>query len=50
MAEPKVFKDYKEMIAYIRHKDVNIEHPAVKVEELEKKKAKKKASKKKEDK
>lgn len=46
MKEPRVFKDYKEMIAYLRHKDVEVKHPAVKVEELKKKKTKKKSSKK----
>lgn len=30
----QVFKDYKEMIAHIRHKDVEIKHKAVKVEDI----------------
>lgn len=46
MNEPRVFKDYKEMIAFIRHKYVEVEHPAVKVEEV---KPKKKATKKKKE-
>lgn len=46
MNEPRVFKDYKEMIAFIRHKYVEVEHPAVKVEDV---KPKKKATKKKKE-
>lgn len=42
--EPRVFRDYFEMLAHIRHKDKKIEHRAVKVEDV---KPKKKASKKK---
>lgn len=39
----QVFRDYKEMLAHIRHKDVEIKHKAVKVEEVKpKKKTKKK--------
>lgn len=39
----QVFRDYKEMLAHIRHKDVEIKHRAVKVEEVKpKKKTKKK--------
>lgn len=46
MNEPRVFRDYKEMIAYLRHKDVEIKHKAVKTEDVKpKKKAKKKEDK-----
>ena len=44
----QVFKDYWEMVAHIRHQDVEIKHKAVKAEDVKPKK--KKASKKKEDK
>ena len=44
---PRVFKDYFEMLAYIRHKDIEVKHNAVRVEEVKPKK-KKKAAKKKE--
>ena len=30
----QIFKDYWEMLAHIRHKEVLIEHKAVKVEEI----------------
>ena len=42
----QVFKDYWEMLAQIRHKEMLIEHKAVKVENV---KPKKKASKKKKE-
>ena len=38
----QVFKDNREMLAHVRHKDVEIKHKAVKVEEVKKKKGKKK--------
>lgn len=33
----QVFKDYFEMLAHLRHKDKEIKHKAVKVEDLKKK-------------
>lgn len=39
----QVFKDNREMLAHIRHKDIEIKHKAVKAEEVKpKKKGKKK--------
>lgn len=45
----QVFKDYWEMVAHIRHQDVEIKHKAVKAEDVKPKK-KKASKKKKEDK
>lgn len=42
----QTFKNFNEMLAHLRHKDVEVKHKAVKVEEVKpKKKAKKKAKK-----
>ena len=38
--EPRVFKDYFEMRAFIRHTTVEVKHKAVKVEEVKPKKKK----------
>lgn len=38
----RTFKDFKEMMAYLRHKAVEVHHKAVKVEEVKKGKPKKK--------
>lgn len=48
MAEVKTFKSFKEMMAYLRGKDVEVEHKAVKAEVVKPKK--KPAKKKKESK
>lgn len=45
--EVEVYRDFKEMLAHLRHKDVEVKHKAVKVEDV---KPKKKGKKKKEDK
>lgn len=45
----QTFSSFKEMLAHLRHKDVLVEHKAVKVEEVKPKK-KKASKKKKEDK
>lgn len=45
----RTFKDFKEMLAHLRHKDVEVKHKAVKAEEVKPKK-KKASKKKKEDK
>ncbi len=42
----QVFRDVNEMIAHLRHRDVEVKHKAVKVEEV---KPKKKTSKKKKE-
>lgn len=41
----RVFKDYKEMLAHIRHKEVEIKHKAVKADEIKPKKKRKKKEK-----
>ena len=38
----QVFKDNREMLAHIRHKDIEIKHKAVNVEDVKPKKKKKK--------
>lgn len=47
--EPVVYKDFREMLAHLRHKDVEVKNKAVKVEDVKPKK-KKASKKKKEDK
>lgn len=44
----QTFKNFNEMLAHLRHKDVEVKHKAVKVEEVKPKKKRK--AKKKEDK
>jgi hypothetical protein len=44
----QTFKSFEEMLAHLRHKDVEVKHKAVKVEEVKPKKKRK--AKKKEDK
>ena len=38
--EPRVFKDYFEMLAFLRHKTVEVKHKAVKAEKVKRKKKK----------
>lgn len=42
----RTFKDLREMLAYIRHQDVEVRHKAVKAEDVMPKKSKKKGKKK----